>query len=40
MIDERRKYKKIRELIQKINIHLIGIPQRMNNREERQIPKT
>lgn len=39
MINEKRKYKKIRELIQKINIHLIRIPQRMNNIEERKISK-
>lgn len=37
LINERRKYKKIRELSLKINIHLTGIPQRMNNIDERKI---
>lgn len=40
LINERRKYKKIRELSRKINIHLTGIPQRMNNIDERKISKT
>lgn len=40
LINERRKYKKIRELSQKINIHLTGIPQRMNNIDERKFSKT